>query len=54
MSVSSAAGMRKHKQRQDEQVDGQRKEGDAVEVEGHGQRHGQLDDAGDDKQFDDA
>ena len=42
------------KQRQDEDIHWQRKDGDAVEVEGHGQGHGQLDDAGDDQQFDDA
>ena len=38
-------------QRQDEQIDRQGKDGDAVEVEGHGQGHGQFDDAGDDEQF---
>ena len=38
-------------QGQNEDVDGQGKERDAMEVEGHGQRHGEFDDAGNDEQF---
>jgi hypothetical protein len=41
-------------QRQDEEIHRQGEEGDAVEVDGHGQGHGQFDDAGDDEQLDDA
>ena len=51
-SVTSAAGISTSKQRQDEDIHRQRKDGDAVEVDGHGQGHGQLHDAGDDHQLD--
>ena len=52
--VTSAAGISTSKQRQDEDIHRQGEDGDAVEVDGHGQGHGQLHHAGDDQQLDDA
>ena len=54
MQREQRGGHQHGEQRQDEEIDRQREERDAVEVDGHGQGHGQLDHAGDDDQLDDA